>query len=237
MNSSLCALHTGLPRHDSQLAPQRRSMYLLPRFLSWLLATCFDFPERNNYTLCFFGNHYMLLIWRLFLSSFVWCPPGSWSWESLVFSIFVTQFLSGLNLDPFGFWPDQEACSWVIAHSWVCYLSVFIVRVHSALSLKWPCGPGDSCHLVCDSFHPVFASTSLRASIIPSFSQQILTIYGQGIVSLDETNTSSNSKVPLPVTPGFVWGYLFFSYLFSSIYQPNPSPKVRDTQVSQDRAS
>lgn len=183
------------------------------------------------------ASDHVLLIWRLFLSCFVWCSPGSWSWESVVFSISVTQFLSALNLDPFGFWPDQEACSWFIAHSWVCYLSIFIVRVHSALSLKWPCGPGDSYHLVCDSFHPVFAPTSLRASIIPSFSQQILTIYGQGIVSLEETNTSSYSKVPLPVTPGLVWGYLFFSYLFSSIWQPNPSPKVRDTQVSQDRAS
>lgn len=63
----------------------------------------------------------------------------------------ITLLHSGLNWDLFGLWRNQEACSRVIVHGWVCsfsHLSICIQSSCRALTLKWACGPDDSCHLI-----------------------------------------------------------------------------------------
>lgn len=56
MDSS-CAL--GMDLHGHQLLirfPEENEYFLSAQISPWLSATFLDFPERNNYSLCFFSN-------------------------------------------------------------------------------------------------------------------------------------------------------------------------------------
>lgn len=159
----------------------------------------------------------------------------SWSWERALPSI--TLFLSGLNLDPFWFWPD---C--LIAHSWV----FCIVTVHSESCLL----SGHVDQMTSAILCMILLTLCLHQHLwnhpsIRSFIQYISNIHRQGISSPGETNTSSYSEVPLPkshqmdssTTPGMFWGSLVLTHPFSSTWPSCPPPQVRDPQVYQGRTN
>lgn len=156
----------------------------------------------------------------------------SWSWEN-PFPFFIL-LLSGLNWDPFWFWPDQ-----VIAHSRV----FCIVTVHAEPCLL----SGRMGLMIAAVLYMILLTLCLNLHLwyhpsIHSFIQHVLNIHGQSIASLGEINTSSCFQVPLPIswlspfTPNMVWSSLVLSSSFSSTWQPNPSLQVRDTWVYQGKA-